>query len=180
MTSITEHIEPRNPGDVTDPEHRDLMIQPDPAENGGQSHRGQDDDRHEDAPGREERDGGQVPEPEAWEGNKHSNHGQELRAGHVRPPSTDLSPWEDDAEVVMERDGVGDEGHEDLQVDEGRCYDPAFGSIGFLTNVCVASWLGAPVKAFPKQVGGVGTYYAKPYEQECRGPPSILQGIRCW
>ena len=58
-----------------------------------------------------------------------------------------MSSGEDEAEVVVEGEGVGDQGEEDLQVDEGGDYDPPYGSKRLLSDVLVGFCVGILFKA---------------------------------
>lgn len=59
---------------------------------------------------------------------------------------------EDGEEVVVERDGVGDEGHEDLDVDEGGGYETSSTSKCMGGYVHVGLELRVVVEASPQEV----------------------------
>lgn len=56
---------------------------------------------------------------------------------------------EHQGQVIAQRDGVGYEGEEDLQVDEGGSYDPSFRPKSLLPDVLVGLGAGILFEALP-------------------------------
>lgn len=79
--------------------------------------------------------------------------------------------------VVVEGDGVRDEGHKDLEVDEGGSQRSALWAVGVVANIRVAPRLGVLLERLTEQLRSVGTDDPEQYQEDDRGPTPVLECV---